>query len=256
MELLSLGNLGKLFCENNGVVPHDIAISVMRQLLNALKYLHTLDIVHAAIRVENLLVSSKDPIHIKLTGFELSSCDGASVSHSTFVCPAPELWERYYRGSVAPRIWEEVLTNRGYSEKRPKPSCGSPVDIWSAGVVCSQLTLGEVPSYLESKKSADEQAADYIDFLLAVQSKRSTERSEAWAQKLRLSLGSIPSLLLNFLQKLLDPESSSRAEAEDCLTDPWLTQNSDSQDGTRNAKASQLEECGRKRRRLNSVRTR
>ena len=228
----------------------------MRQLFNALRYLHTLDIVHTAIRLENLLVSSKDPIHIKLTGLELSSCDGAPVSHSMLVCPAPELWERYYRDGVAPRIWEEVLTNRGYSEKRPKPSCGSPVDIWSAGVVCSQLTLGEVPCYLGSKKLADEHATDYVDLLLAVQSERSTGRSELWAQKLRLSLGSIPPLLLKFLRKLLDPETSSRAKAEDCLTDPWLTQNSDCQAGTRNAKASQLEESGRKRRRLNTMRTR
>ncbi len=172
-------------------------------------------IVHNKLQLDNLLVFSEEPIGIKLTGFEFCS-DGEPLLPSLSACLAPEIWEREYKNGVAPRIWEEILANRGYSDKRPKPSCGSPVDIWSAGVICSQLTLKSTPCYLFRDKSRDEQAADYVDLLLAVRSQSSTERSEAWAQKLGLS-ATIPRLLLSFLQKLLDPEPQSRAKAGDCL---------------------------------------
>lgn len=220
----------------------------MRQLFSALEYLHKLGIVHAAIQLNNLLVFTERPIRIKVTGFERSSCGEAFESSLISVCPAPEAWERLYRGNVAPSIWEELLASRGYSKEKPRPLCGSPVDIWNAGVVCSQLTLGKAPCYLDKKKPIDERAADYVDLLLAVQSEGSTERSEAWAQKLGLSSRSMPPLLLKFLQKLLDPEPESRAKAEDCLLDPWLNQHV--QDLTDNVKEPQVEPV-RKRRRLN-----
>ncbi|KAL9124658.1 MAG: hypothetical protein Q9217_006034 [Psora testacea] len=253
MELLPKGSLSEIFCEKGNLVPHDIAVSVMRQLLSALEYLHKLGIVHTAVQLDNLLVSSERPIRIKLTGFELSNCGEPPMSSSISVCPAPEIWEKYYRGSVAPSIWEELLASRGYSKEKTRPSCGSPVDIWSAGVICSQLTLGKAPCYLDSEKSSDEKTADYVDLLLAARSNSSTERSEAWAQKLGLSSRSIPPLLLKFLQKLLNPDPELRAKAKDCLVDSWLTQ--PTQDLTHNAEGSQLEGSHRKRRRLNSAST-
>lgn len=86
MELLSLGNVDIILCEDGGMSLNGIAISVMRQLLSVLNYLHTLDIIHRQkIQLDNLLVSSKDPFHIKLTDFEFSSCDGAPVSPAMLV---------------------------------------------------------------------------------------------------------------------------------------------------------------------------
>ena len=247
MELLTLGNLAQIFREKGALVSYDMAPSVMKQLLSALECLHKLSIVHTSIQLENLLVFSEQPTRIKLTGFEFSCCD-EEVSCSKSVCPAPEIWEKGYRGGVAPSIWEKILATRGYVGNRPKPSCGSPVDVWGAGVICSQLTLGKDPCYLDSKKPSDEQAADYVDLLLAARLESYAERSKALAQKLELSSRLIPPLLLRFLQKLLDPESESRAKAEDYLVDAWLTQ--DAQDPTDDAKEPHPEESVRKRRRL------
>lgn len=209
----------------------------MRQLLRALSFLHVRDIVHTAIQLKNLLISSLEPIHIKLMGFEFSSCGDESVRSPVRFCPAPELCEKSYRSAVAPFIWEEALASRGYPEEKSLPFCGRPMDIWGAGVVCSQLVLGRAPCYLDTEKPTDEQVADYIDLLLAVQSK-------SWAQKLGLSWRSVPPLLLEFLRKLLEPDPQSRAKAEDCLRDAWLSPNA--QDLTDN-----VENCVSKRRRLN-----
>lgn len=252
MELLPKGNFSGMFCEKGTLVPHDKAAGVMKQLLSALEYLHKLDIVHTAVQLDNLLVCAEEPIHIKLTGFEFSSCGGVAVS-SLSVCPAPEIWERHYRDRVAPWIWEKILTTQGYSEARPKPWCGSPVDIWSAGVVCSQLTLGIAPCYLDRGKSDDEQATDYVDLLLAIRSASPIKRAEAWTQKLGLSSRPLPPLLLKFLQKLLEPETESRANAGDCLAAPWLTQNA--QNLMSSVEEPQVEESACKRRKLNSAGT-
>ncbi|KAL8788252.1 MAG: hypothetical protein Q9213_001772 [Squamulea squamosa] len=251
-ELLPKGSLDEISCEQGVRKPYDNAASVMRQLFSALEHLHKLGIVHTTIQLKNLLVSTERPIHIKVTGFEYSSCGEALESSSISGCPAPEFWEKSYRGGVAPFIWEELLASRGYPKEKTRPFCGTPVDIWNAGVVCSQLTLGKAPCYLDTEKSIDERTANYIDLLLAVQSEDPTERSEAWAQKLGLSSRSMPPLLLNFLQKLLDPDPESRAKAEDCLLDSWLNQHS--QHVIDNVKEPQVESV-RKRRRLNFANT-
>ena len=152
MELLPLGSLREIFNETGEVIPRGIAVSIMTQLLHALNYLHKLDIIHGSIKFDNLLVFSEQPMCIKLTGFGFSTCGQMSLPYVTSVCPAPEVWEKYYRDRVSPCIWEKSLANQGYSEKRPRPLCGRPVDVWDTGIVCSQLTLGKVPCYLNNEK--------------------------------------------------------------------------------------------------------
>ena len=238
-----------MYYQKRELASHNMGVSVMKQLLRALTSLHKQGVVHTAIQLNKLLISSLQPIHIKLTGFEFSVCGKESVQSQVPFCRAPEVWEKSYRSMVAPFIWEEALASRGYSKEKSLPLYGSPVDIWGAGVVCSQLVLGWVPCYLDKEKPTEEQVADYIDLLLAVQSESSTERSDAWAQKLGLSSRSVPPLLLNFLQKLLEPDPQSRAKAEDCLIDAWLPPNA--QDLRDNVQVSRQEECVTKRRRLN-----
>ena len=215
MKLLPIGNLDQMFHDQRNNAPHDVAVSVIKQLLSALKSLYGLGIVHTAVQLDNMLIASEQPIHIKLTGFEFSNFGEVPISSMKAVCPAPEVWEKLYRDGVAPLFWEELLKSRGYFEERSRPWCGSPVDIWSAGVVCSQLTLEKAPCYL--RKSHDEEAVKYVDHLLTARSESSTGKSEVVAEMLGLPSRSVPQLLLSFLQNLLDPESESRARAEDCL---------------------------------------
>lgn len=87
-------------------------------------------------QLDDLLIYSEQPIQIKLTGFRISAFGDAFMFSVMSVCPSPESYEKYYRGKVAPSIWEELSVGRGYSERKTKLLCGSPVDIWSASVVC------------------------------------------------------------------------------------------------------------------------
>ena len=221
----------------------------MRQLLDAVVSIHQLDIVHMGIDLGNLLVSSERPIHIKLTGFDNSTCGRKIESPVSIPSQPPEHWELRYRASVSPQIWEAILKNQGYVDKRSEPLYSSSIDIWSVGLICSQLTLGKTPSYVDGNQLTDENAVDYVNFLLAAKSGIFTERPETWAQMLRLSSISIPSVLMSFLQKLLNPESESRPKAEDCLSDAWITQKAS--ESTDNAQKSHVHESARKRRKLN-----
>lgn len=225
MEFIPEGNLRHMLCENITPVGLDLGPRVMTQLLDALKYLHHLEVVHRGIRLDNLLVYSKQPLHIKLTGFEFSSYDQNAHCFPVVGHQAPEIWERSYRSSVAPFIWNDLLSLQGVKE-RPLPVCGKPVDIWNAGAVCSELTLSTVPHYVDGERPRDEQAADYISRLLDVGSKDLMGNPELWAASLKLPC--VPSLLLPFLQKLLHLDPEARAKADECLSDPWLTMHAES----------------------------
>ena len=250
MELLPKGSLDDILY-GKGPVTTDVAVGVMRQLLDALDYLHRIGIVHMSVQLDNLLVFSEHPTRIKLTGFELSTCGEPYLSSLRSACPAPEVWERYYRGGVAPSIWEDIMASRGYHENRPLPSCGSPVDIWSSGIVCSQLALQKTPCYQDNDSSKDEQAAHYVDIVLLTPSGSPTERSEAWAKTLGLSGSPMSPPLLDFLQKLLDTNPESRVKAQDCFGHPWLTQHA--QCPADDSKKHQAENTSRKRQKLDTV---
>lgn len=195
----------------------------MAQLLEALKFLHELGILHCSVQLKNLNIVEKEPLHIVLTGFETSAF-GEEIPIIAAGSP-PELWEKRYRGSVGGTIWEDIVEAQGYSGTWPSLFCSKPVDIWSAGAVCSELTLRKCPRYVDESRprsDTDDEAVKYVKLMIASY-KKSAESPEAWTQKLNLPSKSTSPALLNFLQKLLDLDPRSRSKVEDCLAHPWLT---------------------------------
>lgn len=213
----------RVYYEKESRIPRKVAACIMTQLLKALKFLHELRIIHCNVKPENLTIASEEPFRIKLTGFEMSAV-GDEVLIMAAGSP-PELWEKGYRGSVGGTIWEDTLAAQGYSAKWPSPFCSKPVDIWSAGAVCSELTLRKCPKYVHHNRTwrdADAEAAKYVQLMIASYEK-SAESPETWTQKLNLPFESTSPALLKFLQKLLHLDPRSRSKVEDCLGDPWLT---------------------------------
>jgi serine/threonine protein kinase len=112
---------GELFArvanESGSLVKEGDAIRVARDLLSAVSYLHSLNIVHRDIKLENILCVSEDvtkPIRIKLADFGLSSkLTGKEQSLQSLVGTS------FY---LAP----EIITKQGY---------GASVDAWAIGVV-------------------------------------------------------------------------------------------------------------------------
>ena len=99
-------------------------LEILRQNLSALRYLHERRdaIVHREIRLGNILVQSRDPLHIKLSdfGFSKEKEDSMKTHVGTNFYAAPEIAAR--------------------------KSYGPSLDIWSLGMVIFQFAHG-LPDY-------------------------------------------------------------------------------------------------------------
>jgi len=127
MELVTGGELFDRIVEREQYSEAD-AKEVMRQLFDAIEYIHSKDIVHRDLKPENLLLEDQEhDTNIKLTDFGLSKI--VDAEYMSTACGTP--------GYVAP----EILNASGY---------GPAVDMWSSGVIMYILLCGYPPFYNEN----------------------------------------------------------------------------------------------------------
>ncbi|TRY82458.1 hypothetical protein DNTS_028279 [Danionella cerebrum] len=141
MQLVSGGELFDRIVEKGFYTEKD-ASKLIRQVLDAVNYLHTMGIVHRDLKPENLLYfNPQDGSKIMISDFGLSKMEGTGDVMST-ACGTP--------GYVAP----EVLAQKPYSKA---------VDCWSIGVIAYILLCGYPPFYDENDSKLFEQIlkADY-----------------------------------------------------------------------------------------------
>ena len=100
----------------------DIAKSLFKQIVEALRYCHSKRILHRDIKLDNILLTLEGDLKI---------CD---FGVSKIVRPGEKMTEQC--GTPA-YIAPEILLDRGYE--------GFAVDIWSAGVVLFAMLYGQVP---------------------------------------------------------------------------------------------------------------
>merc|ERR1711991_593148 len=168
MELVTGGELFDKIVEKGNYTESDAA-DLTRAIVEAIGYLHKLDIAHRDLKPENLLLKHKGTsTEVKIADFGLSRMVNEAAMMKT-ACGTPTY--------VAP----EVLTNTGY---------GPGVDMWSIGVITYILLCGFPPFYGDSipllfeqilKGSYDypvdywedvsDEAIDFIDHLLVVDRK-------------------------------------------------------------------------------------
>jgi calcium-dependent protein kinase len=143
---------GELFerIKSRQVYQESIAISVMRNMLEALDFMHKNDVVHRDLKPENLILASKDNDYdLRIADFGLAA----------FAKPGELLKLRCGSpGYVAPELLDDV----GYEQK---------ADIFSAGVIFYVLLTGR-PAFrgynineilIKNKKCEVEYPAKYWD---------------------------------------------------------------------------------------------
>lgn len=104
--------------------PEDVASCFIGNLLDVLRYLHSLNIVHRDLKPENIIMSNvEEDTEFKLCDFGLACIAG---DDQVLRCGSP--------GYVAP----EILMKKSYNNK---------VDIFSAGIILFIILSGRAPFY-------------------------------------------------------------------------------------------------------------
>ncbi|XP_073206908.1 calcium/calmodulin-dependent protein kinase type 1 isoform X2 [Lepidochelys kempii] len=182
MQLVSGGELFDRIVEKGFYTERD-ASQLIRQILDAVRYLHDMGIVHRDLKPENLLYYSPDPdSKIMISDFGLSKIEGSGSVMST-ACGTP--------GYVAP----EVLAQKPYSKA---------VDCWSIGVIAYILLCGYPPFY-------DENDAKLFEQILRAEYEFD---SPYWDD--------ISESAKDFIQHLMEKDPSKRFTCEQALRHPWI----------------------------------
>jgi calcium-dependent protein kinase len=133
MELCTGGTLLERVKTNGtgGKFSENVAAPVMRQILQAVNYMHKLMICHRDLKLENFLFVSKDPVDkapLKMIDFGLACrCrDGQKLS----VVTGSALY-------IAPEVIESRYDQR--------------CDLWSCGVIMYILLSGQIPFHAQTR---------------------------------------------------------------------------------------------------------
>ncbi|XP_068763181.1 calcium/calmodulin-dependent protein kinase type 1 isoform X1 [Struthio camelus] len=182
MQLVSGGELFDRIVEKGFYTERD-ASALIRQILDAVKYLHDMGVVHRDLKPENLLYYSLDEdSKIMISDFGLSKIEGCGSVMST-ACGTP--------GYVAP----EVLAQKPYSKA---------VDCWSIGVIAYILLCGYPPFY-------DENDAKLFEQILRAEYEFD---SPYWDD--------ISDSAKDFIKHLMEKDPSKRFTCEQALQHPWI----------------------------------
>ncbi|KAJ8536695.1 hypothetical protein K7X08_035096 [Anisodus acutangulus] len=152
MEYLNGGDLFSLL-RNLGCLEEDMARIYIAELVLALEYLHSLNVIHRDLKPDNLLIGPSG--HIKLTDFGLSK---VGLINSTDDLAGPSVPSAAFLGEDRSKMDEHSLKR----EQRQKNSVvgtpdylapeillgmghGATADWWSVGVILFELLVGIPP---------------------------------------------------------------------------------------------------------------
>jgi len=161
MEYMDVGNLAK-YLEDRKRLTEQEAKYLFRQLVDAVRYCHSQNVIHRDLKLSNILLNG-DKTAVKLIDFGLSNYMMTGTLHNTF-CGTP---------AFAP---PEILMSQKY--------IGPEIDVWSLGVVLYAMIAGYLPFdnlrdiiEIKCKDSPTDVSMDYLDLMgkiLTVSPKRLT----------------------------------------------------------------------------------
>ncbi|CAL9734886.1 serine/threonine-protein kinase Rad53p [Monosporozyma servazzii] len=254
MEFVSGGDLMD-FVAAHGAVGEDAGREITRQILEAVKYIHSMGISHRDLKPDNILIEQDDPVLVKLTDFGLAKVEDAGSRMKTF-CGT--------MAYVAPEIIEgnfDKPTNDNEEEDKNPDEIHSPhehneysslVDMWSMGCLVYVILTGHLPfsgskpkelysnisrgSYHEGPLKdcrISGEARDFIDSLLQVDPNNRLSAEKAlehpWI-KMREFTDSFPSSNADYDKVSMKESQSSQVSLMESLAQQSILQNLDEKD--------------------------
>ena len=134
-----LSNLKKYMSIYRKPFPEDVVQYLMKQIVNALYYLHMNRIIHRDLKLDNILVSY--PSEYDKQSLNLKNCQVKIIDFgfATILNNALTFTALGTPHNMEPEILKQISTgekNQGYNEK---------VDIWSLGTLCYEMIVGHSP---------------------------------------------------------------------------------------------------------------
>ncbi|KAE8149199.1 kinase-like domain-containing protein [Aspergillus avenaceus] len=206
MEYVPGGELST-YLQTHGKIPEDMVRIIARQVLHALHYLHKRKITHRDIKPDNILISSLDPLRVKLSDFGLSKVVQEETFLKTFcgtlLYCAPEVYPEYdsYRRG-------ELRKRRRLGDPPPKTSpYGQSVDMWSLGAVLYHILAG-VPPYMGR---GDDRGAQMLRTIMTSDADFKILRDEG-----------VTEAGIDLVARLLNRDPQSRPTERECFQHPWI----------------------------------
>ncbi|KAI1765325.1 calcium/calmodulin-dependent protein kinase 1 [Hypoxylon sp. FL1150] len=183
-ELATGGELFDRICEQGKFTEKD-ASQTIKQVLDAVDYLHNRNVVHRDLKPENLLYLSKDPnSDLVLADFGIAKMLDTKDEVLTTMAGS--------FGYAAP----EVMLKKGH---------GKPVDMWSLGVITYTLLCGYSPFRSENLQDLiDECSNGKVVF-----------HERYWRD--------VSADAKDFIMRLLQPDPEDRSTSQQALRHPWLS---------------------------------
>lgn len=208
MEYVPGGDLGRLIHDRGPLT--EGAVKIMAgQLLDALGYLHKMNITHRDVKPDNILIGSQQPFTVKLTDFGLSKMVD---NDQTFL--------RTFCGTLlycAPEVYAEYAEYDEFGRRHPRnrhrkhvrgQRYDHAVDIWSLGGVLFYALTGAPPYPVKSGIS-------YTELLFQIMTKN--------LDIAPLTGVNVSAEGIDFLRRMLDRRPETRATVEDLQDHPWLS---------------------------------
>jgi len=194
LELCGGGELFNKIVEK-GCFSEKEASTVVRQIIKAVEYLHSIGIVHRDIKPENLLYSSsEDDSSVKLADFGLAKqLEGNSSAKS-----GRALLKASLSGTTAYCAPERLSHDQE----------SKAVDMWSTGCISYFLLFG-VPPFYSTKEDEEENEDEIFDSVLS-------------AKVLFPENRTISSQAKDLILRLLEKDPAKRMTADQGLLHPWL----------------------------------
>lgn len=180
---------------NRGKFSEKDAADATYQMLLAIRYLHSLGIVHRDIKLENFLYDEKGSNHLKLIDFGFSKAWDPEVNQKKMKMSCGTICY------VAPEVILQSYTHM--------------CDLWSLGVVVFLLLVGYMP--FPMRPEMEEMERDILN---------ANFRYDA-AKWSKVSPSSY-----DFVSKLLKRDPEQRMTAEQALAHPWIVQREQMASGT------------------------
>ncbi|KAM6976892.1 caM kinase-like vesicle-associated, like [Aplochiton taeniatus] len=206
-ELATGGDVFDWILDQGNYTERD-ASNVIRQVLEAVAYLHSLNIVHRNLKLENLMYyTENNHKKVVLRDFYLSKFENGSITEP---CGTPEY--------LAP----EVVARHRY---------GRPVDCWAVGVIMYILLSGNPPFYDETEEENTD-LHNRIIFCRIVAGEYEFD-SPYWDD--------ISSAAKELVCRLMEVDQMLRITAQDALWHEWIAGNGASEKNLKDGVCAQFE---------------